>query len=364
MKLTHVRIENFKGIRECEFSLLDPDGRPWDRFTLVGDNGSGKTTVLQAIAWVLGLATRKVEGSHLDWPGFRPDTVGSHGRTRIELDVAFADEELSLQQLVLSAVPRGPDWIAEDVPLCRAGRLVYEPVAKSPEYLDAETGERAPTLGRQLAARRIGQWAIDNGDATLAPVVDRLGDVVWVLQSRSLNTIVPAFEEYAFQQDRQWPTSEDHLREILVTWHSAAGSAEPARWNPFRELEDRLLRVMGGVRIVTVEPRQRARSLAARDVDIWLRRDGIRYELAEMSSGEQAIFALTFQFAEERVANSVCLLDELELHLHPPAQQMLYNALPGLGEDCQFILTTHSQFLVDGIPDDQIHRLPGGVPCL
>lgn len=364
MKLTHVHIENFKGIKECDFSLLDPDGRPWDRFCLVGDNGSGKTTVLQAIGWVLGMATRKVAGGLLDWPGFRPDTISSHGGTRVELTVTFCEEELEFQRSALSSVPRGPDWMAEDAALCRAGRLVHEPVAKSPEYLDAETGEIAPSLGKQLAARRIGQSAVDNGVAALAPVVDQLADVVWVLQSRSLNTIVPAFEEYTFQPDRQWPTPEDHLREVLVTWHSAAGSIEPAAWNPFAELEDRLLRVLDSTRIVTIEPRRKGRSPAARDVDIWLRRNGIRYELAEMSSGEQAIFALIYQFAQERVARSVCLIDELELHLHPPAQQTLYNALPKLGDDCQFIITTHSEFLVDRIHPEQIHRLPGGVPCV
>lgn len=364
MKLTHVHIENFKGIKECDFSLLDPDGRPWDRFCLVGDNGSGKTTVLQAIALVLGMATRKVDGSNLDWPGFRPDTISSQGQTRIELTVRFTDEELSLQHSVLRAAPRGPDRIAEDAKLARSGRVVFEHGEKSPKYLNVEADDEAPLLHKQLAARRIAQAGVDKGMVSLAPVVGQLAEVVWVLQSRSLNTIVPAFEEYTFQPDRQWPTPEDHLREILVTWHSASGSTEPAPWDAFRELEVRLQRVLDGTRIVTIEPRRKGRSPAARDVDIWLRRNGIRYELAEMSSGEQAVFALVYQFAQERVANSVCLVDELELHLHMPAQQVLYNALPKLGEDCQFILTTHSEFLVDRVHPDQIHRLPGGVPCL
>lgn len=54
------------------------------------------------------------------------------------------------------------------------------------------------------------------------------------------------------------------------------------------------------------------------------------------------------------------LIDELELHLHPPAQQALYSALPKLGPDCQFFITTHSEFLTGVIPQDRKVRIRGG----
>jgi predicted ATP-binding protein involved in virulence len=36
---------------------------------------------------------------------------------------------------------------------------------------------------------------------------------------------------------------------------------------------------------------------------------------------------------------SVILIDEIELHLHPPMQQTLLRALPKLGKNNQFIIT-------------------------
>jgi predicted ATP-binding protein involved in virulence len=83
-----------------------------------------------------------------------------------------------------------------------------------------------------------------------------------------------------------------------------------------------------------------------------------------MSSGEQTIFSLLYDFVRLDIANSVVLIDELELHLHPPAQQALYASLPRLGPDCQFIITTHSEFLSGVIPNEEIVRLEGGRPCL
>lgn len=52
--------------------------------------------------------------------------------------------------------------------------------------------------------------------------------------------------------------------------------------------------------------------------------------------------------------------NELELHLHPPEQQALLAALPKMGPDCQFILTTHSSFVEGSIPNEQETRLREG----
>ena len=67
------------------------------------------------------------------------------------------------------------------------------------------------------------------------------------------------------------------------------------------------------------------------------------YELAEMSAGERAIFPLLVDFSLNNINNSIIIIDEIELHLHPPLQQALVDLLPRLGRNNQFILTTHSE---------------------
>jgi predicted ATPase len=42
-----------------------------------------------------------------------------------------------------------------------------------------------------------------------------------------------------------------------------------------------------------------------------------------MSSGEQGVFPLLYYFVLLDIRRSVVLIDELELHLHPPGQQAL-----------------------------------------
>jgi predicted ATP-dependent endonuclease of OLD family len=102
----------------------------------------------------------------------------------------------------------------------------------------------------------------------------------------------------------------------------------------------------------------------AKDFYFLIDRDGRIYDLAEMSSGEQAVFPLIYEFVRLDIQRSIVLIDELELHLHPPEQQRLLAALPKIGPDCQFIITTHSEFLSSAIPNEQEVRLERGTRCL
>ena len=77
-----------------------------------------------------------------------------------------------------------------------------------------------------------------------------------------------------------------------------------------------------------------------------------KYEISEMSGGERAVFPILIDFANWNIHNSVILIDELELHLHPPIQQLLLRTLANLGKNNQFIITTHSYYVEKLVPPD------------
>ncbi|RUT09534.1 hypothetical protein DSM106972_000280 [Dulcicalothrix desertica PCC 7102] len=63
---------------------------------MLGDNGTGKTTLLQAIALPLALATKQIQRvTDFDWLGFLPGRYQRWGAPRIELSVLFTDEEIT-----------------------------------------------------------------------------------------------------------------------------------------------------------------------------------------------------------------------------------------------------------------------------
>lgn len=74
-----------------------------------------------------------------------------------------------------------------------------------------------------------------------------------------------------------------------------------------------------------------------------------------LSSGQIMLLMLLVQFARNRIHNSIVLIDELELHLHPLWQTRLYANLENLGTNNQIFFTTHSTHLRESIHGDFYH---------
>ncbi|NES98233.1 MAG: AAA family ATPase, partial [Desertifilum sp. SIO1I2] len=100
MKVQSVELKYFKQFRTPPaFDFTDPEtGLARDLIVLVGMNGSGKTSLLSAIAATLGTATGRLQQfSDLEWTGFNAELVGNNwGRfePEINLKVEFSTQEL------------------------------------------------------------------------------------------------------------------------------------------------------------------------------------------------------------------------------------------------------------------------------
>jgi predicted ATP-binding protein involved in virulence len=74
-----------------------------------------------------------------------------------------------------------------------------------------------------------------------------------------------------------------------------------------------------------------------------------------MSSGEHQILRILVGLVSERAKNSIVLIDEVELHLHPAWQTRLIQVLREDKEsNNQYIFTTHSPFVKQIFYKDEI----------
>jgi energy-coupling factor transporter ATP-binding protein EcfA2 len=377
MKLKHVIVKNFKGVRSVEFSTTAASQSPRPLTALIGDNGSGKTTILQAIALTLSLATRRTPRmAYFNWHGFLPERVPSLGPTFVELSVALDAEEVALTSELFVA------W-QESLPSERRQTLRLVPPSQYPEVtLRFEQGRVNSPQGFEAVNQFLGRYYIKELRHTRPELKDsfaKLGDIFWFDQHRNLGFLMSEDliadarlregpqSDYAADEDRVregWQAGVEQLREYLVGWwgfHTTPGR----RGKDFVPLlQASFETVFPGTRFVGIMPRGGVTSPRANDFYFLIDRDGRVYDLAEMSSGEQAVFPLIYEFVRLDIKRSVVLIDELELHLHPPEQQRLLAALPKIGPDCQFFITTHSEFLSSAIPDEQEVRLDRGTRCL
>lgn len=343
MQLTRVAIANFKGVREFAHDWTRAwDGRPRPLTLLLGDNGSGKTSILQAIGLVLSLASGKTsEVARFKWQGFLPRRLGTFGPTRIELDLRFEPEELAATKDAFVAwLRRAPaDEVRRLVP---PGDLAAVTLRYEEGVLSSPQGPAALSqfLGRSFVRKLL------DFDPRARQDFARIGDVFWFDQHRNLASV-------------------DELRQYLVRWWSHHTSPRSDKTRDYLARLERLMqRVFPGFTFIGTENLEGAFDLSEVWQYVLIERAGHVYDISEMSSGEQAVFPLMYEAARLDIARSVVLIDELELHLHPPEQQTLLVALREIGAGNQFIVTSHSPYLEEVTPDDDEIRLEGGLRCL
>lgn len=83
------------------------------------------------------------------------------------------------------------------------------------------------------------------------------------------------------------------------------------------------------------------------------------FSLDAMSGGVNALFGIAWQIHMYGAAREKCtvLIDEPENHLHPSMQRTLLPNLAKAFPNCQFIVATHSPFIVTSSPDANVFAL-------
>ncbi|MEW6359267.1 MAG: AAA family ATPase [Planctomycetota bacterium] len=366
MKLKSLQIKNFRVIKDLEIDFVGSGSGPRQITALIGDNGSGKTTVLQAIALVLSLATRRTKSPEdFLWHGFMPERVSSLGPTYIEL-------EITMDQAEICAVRDVRDlW----------NTTVHAPGAKPPREYIAPPGDFTDfkvayesgviRCGSAVEPQLLGRYLVKamlSIDPSLRKHFAEMGDVFWFDQDRNLGAAMlsrPNGDMEGKEIRESWQGGVERLREYLIGWWGYHTSPEKDGGKDYiSELEPMFERVFPSTKFRGLKPRELNSTGRASDFYFLLERQGRVFDIGEMSSGEQAVFPLLYEFVRLDIAKSIVLIDELELHLHPPQQQALLAALPKIGPDCQFIISTHSPYLEEVIPDEHEVRLDGGRSCL
>ena len=366
MKLLKAHIENFKSIKELPIDFNGTSQKIRHLTCLLGDNGAGKTTVLQAIALVLSLATRRTRSiSEFDWHGFLSERIASRGSTRVELTVCFSKGEIELTRELFR---KWYDSLSAD---WRESHKIVEPSDHRQVTLVYEQNRLLAKEGYPAVNQFLGRYyvkVLSRSEPQLRSHFSELGDIFWFDQHRNLGSATA--RRYSTSDDspepiENWQTGVEQLRQYLLGWwgyHTSPNKQNDKDYIP--ELEKRFRAVFPDRRFVGLAPMEDVDTGHADDFYFLLQSQDQVYDLAEMSSGEQSIFPLIYEFVRLGISNSIVLIDELELHLHPPEQQRLLASLPHLGPDCQFVTSTHSPFLTDATPNEHEVRLKGGQRCL
>jgi hypothetical protein len=84
---------------------------------------------------------------------------------------------------------------------------------------------------------------------------------------------------------------------------------------------------------------------------------GDKFDINELSSGEKQLFLRTLAIRMLNPENSIILIDEPELSLHPKWQQRIVDVYRKIGENNQIIIATHSPHILGSVRKENIMLL-------
>ncbi|MCB9235820.1 MAG: AAA family ATPase [Bacteroidia bacterium] len=351
MRISKIELSSFKKfVSKRTFSFRDNnefDGN--DVVLIVGNNGVGKSSILQAIVLTTATATREgFDISKFEWPGFDYEHIQT-GRFPLEIKCSyeFSDEELIAtkdyaKRLIEKGLRLGSPGMNKNVQL-KFDYQINKVVAGSgaPGYFQFSGYQYAKRLTRFVEEKNS--------------LFDKVGNIYWYTEQRTSYSISNALDSEIPQLD--W------VRSFLATaysFHIAVADGQRNLKNGQFDFYDSLHKLYKSVfpdrTFVGAAPDFDA--FEAANAPYFYLSDGVnQYEIAEMSAGERAIFPILLDFARWNINNSIIIIDEVELHLHPSLQQAFVRALLGLGKNNQFILTTHSESVAVMFEENQIIRL-------
>ena len=331
MKINRIILENFKCFENEEFELSAP-------YTLIiGDNGKGKTAILDAIA--VGISALLSEVSE-------PDSLRSLKDRDVRLKSYKKGRNIDIQ-------PQYPASVS-----CE-GIFAEQEINWTQSLADTgnkpRTDKTIKTLSQNL------NKMISNGQNSLLPLIVYYGtDRLWI----------PNQNQTKENQDENNSVKESRTKGYENCFHPDSNITWLIDW--LRKEEEKALK---STRSDALEVVTSAVAKCMEDED-WQTitydlnksevlaeaKDGRLLPLGVLSDGVRNMFAMVADMAYRaamlnphlgknaaKETPGIVLIDEIDLHLHPSWQRGVVEALHRTFPNIQFIATTHSPFMIQSL---------------
>lgn len=305
MRITRLSAENFRGFEKLELDF------PSRCTVLVGANGSGKTTVLDALVRSVFATQRNGHSAHPSWP-WQPEWDVANDASSAFLRTTIAAAELNAGQ----------------------------PFAIESHILP------------------------DRGDPTRSVPITPPGDVAARVFWSPVRDARPAGAGFSVGPIRL--VDAEAFRPFFLDWESFEDRQRLAGQPDFRDptleaVRSALHRIWQNVTISSAHKRR----------ELEVTKQGKRFLFPQLSSGEQRVLTLVGEvarlLAQDRPEDPdawrrpvVLLADEIEQHLHPVWQRRILPALLDAFPGLQIIATTHSPQVVSSVASESVVLLREG----
>ena len=359
MKLHSLEIENFRAIKHLELDFTDELSRPRLMTLIVGPNGSGKTSIFDAIDTVVKTAAidtvvkidenkrkdRLREGLILS---SQQIVRGRGNQAKVVFEYSLSEDESAEIINVYSLMKiRGflqKAKISSYIFTQDSLKASWSFPSKNSKNLVDISYDRSPNL-KVLGAREVVNQAIGRSMSS-SIMFEKIGGVCYLDQRRTLQ----------LSKSFHGNVKDDFEYNDVLSWLFVY-YARHNTWNEEKYGESYWARVKRLFNKICY-PSELVGLESGPDSDtLILRKNGFDYDLYQMSSGEHQILRILVGLTLAIAKNSIVLIDEIELNLHPTWQKRLIRALRDDTDNNQYIFTTHSPDVIGLFYDSEIIHL-------
>lgn len=390
LRLASLKLMGYRG-----FESLDiPFSQKSNVTVLVGNNGSGKSSILDAIQkslthFVSRLSTRSYNGDQLD--EFDISNGATFATVIPEFKVAETSFSFELSQSRPMIEPRKKSKFTElneignlyrlantekkelSLPLLasytveRANDVTTKDIEESDEILSSHTWDKSKAYSKSLTGKAdfklFFRWfkeqvESENDESSDIKVIKaQIESKESEINSSLMKSILsnPETAETGEILTRQYKEQINELQEQLNEKSNVGNKS-------LDSVRNAIYKFLPGFSDL---------KLKRAPLDMVVKKDGQEFSVLQLSQGEKSVLALIADIARRltmlnpSLANplegsGLVLIDEVDLHLHPSWQQKIMQRLESTFPNLQFIVTTHSPQVCHTLDSDNIWLLKDG----
>ena len=318
MKIRNLYITEYKGLRDITLNF-ENNNNVLDLVVLAGANGSGKTRVLESIYYYFEMLRSKVVSLELFYEKNENEVLdnlmSTEGLTEIEKkmqkDIEYADCLRNIKYYNQDYKEGGNQNINSKI-ISRS----FEKLKIFPKiiYVPTEINFQKIEIASPMLVQEYKFLNIINSNL--------IKDVPSYIATRIV--------EMANEQEN---ISMGEIRNAV-----------------FREINEIF-------EILDLDIKVSEISKDAKSIPIFTNSSGDKFDINELSSGEKKLFLGTLAIKMLNPENSIILIDEPELSLHPKWQQKIVDVYRKIGKNNQIIIATHSPHILGSVKKENIMLL-------
>lgn len=349
MKIHELRLKNFRKFADARFCF----NTKTNVSVLIGENATGKSAILNALSVMMGsyLLDFKV-----------PQAARHLKKDEIRIAQIKSGEMTSLE----------PQW-SEGIKLSCIGSLseldptdesLKKPFRWSRE-LTSETGKTTRVNAKKIAkAGKDARIRVEKGEDVLLPVLSYYGTGRLWHKKQDIKLTKPDSRTVGYR-DCLDPASNHTLFSKWFSRLEQAGNQKNKRFETLEAIREVVLACIPGCNAFyfDIELQELMVELSnGETLSFDNLSDGYRNMLAIVADIAHRAARLNPQLEGDaaRLTPGIVLIDEIDLHLHPKWQRQIIQCLKSSFPKVQFIVTTHSPFIIQSLERGEVIDLSSG----